>query len=258
MTTRLLIALASAAMLGHADAGEPWRVLTPADTAVTVTLSAGQSAYYIGEPIVLTLGFRNTSEVPLAGFFVPVRHKAQVHYRREGGAFAPLLPAPWRLEQEAREWRNFKRAPGLLKPGEETRTELKLVMDYPAQRFVLHEPGNYEFKVISHPAPRHPDDALASPVVAIRVEPVPSTERGAFAEYEKHYLGRVTSAAGYVAQNEPETVRTAVDFVERYPDSRYSEHVRKALVSALRARVVQGRATREQQRLLEKVDPARR
>jgi len=174
----------------------------------------------------------------------------QVHYRREGSAFVPLKPLRPKLTQNISEWVNAVREPVILKSGEERRSDLILVMDLNAQRLVLQEPGKYEFKVTTRPAPRHSDYVLTSSVVSVDVEAVPPAERDAFSDYSRLKLARVVQAAGHVVEIDRDMLRDAVEFTVRHSHSWYSRHIRKALGRALKVRLAQGRATEEEREFL--------
>ena len=243
--------LSVVAMMSGAQEGattKRWVLYHGQPGAIAVTLSAERSTYYVGEPVRLTVAVRNESDEALAGFFNATSGNAEVSYRRSG---LPFIRFDSKSKATSRrQWRDELRAPAPLEPGEELKSDLKLAM-HGDGRIVLEEAGEYEFKVISRPAPKDADYAVESNVVVVRVDPVPDAQREAFAEYSRHGLGAVVQSAGSVAEKNPATLLAAADFVDRFPFSPYAREVRKELVRALRVRVLQNRASKEQLELYE-------
>jgi hypothetical protein len=236
-------------VVGQTKAEEPWQFITP-DDIVSLNLTADRSTYYVGEPVFLTLTFRNTGPTTLAGYFVATRDLTEVHYRREDDGFVLLKPVRPDRNEDINEWRNVRRIPAALKPGEQMQSDLVLVFDLSAQRHLLHEPGKYEFKVTTRPAPRYPDHVLTSSIVSVDVEAVPPAERDAFNDYSRLKLARVVQAAGHVVETDRNMLRDAVEFAVRHPHSWYSRHIRKALGRVLKVRLAQGHGTDEERSFL--------
>jgi len=252
------MALALCAELAHARPDGASRqegaIYSGEGSVLTVTLTAERPAYYVGEPVRLMLVVRNESEKPLAGFFAAVRGKAAIHWRRPGGSFARWI-ARAKEGDGRRAGINIVRTPVVLEANQEQTSRLT-VATHGDGRVALEHPGQYEFKVITHPAPRNPDLAVESNTVVIRVDPVPDSQRQAFAEYAESGLGAIVQSAGWVAERNPAAVRAAAAFVDRYPHSPYAEEVRKELVRALRVRVLQNRASKEERGIYETLKDA--
>lgn len=87
---------------------------------------------------------------------------------------------------------------------------------------------------------------------------MPDSQRDAFAAYSQDGLAAVVQSAASVAEGDPAAVRAAAAFVDRYPSSPYAKKVRKELVRALRVRVLQNRASKEERDIYERLKDGER
>jgi hypothetical protein len=217
---------------------------------VTLTLAADRSSYYVGEPLSLEISVTNVGDKPVRGCFMidPATHKAEVYYRSPGSDLSRLKYLD--LQHD------YVESLRTLKPGEEEKVSVVVGFDPAQQTLILEKPGEYEFQVVYRDIPKEPNGVLRSNVVRVQVSDVPEAEREAFTSYSRDLamLAQFDPRRSYAG---PEAIKTAVDFLDRFPNSPYSGHLRHGLERALKDRVALNRATKEERALYQQLQAER-
>jgi len=223
---------------------------TPLADRVTLILAADRSSYYMGEAVSLHLSLKNVGDEPVRGCFMidPAAGRAEVYYRKGASSFVRLKY----LDLD----RDIVESIRTLMRNDNLAAEVVVALDPNQKGFLLSEPGEYEFQVIYRDLPKNPNAVLTSNVVRAEVMAVPAGEREALASYslELGMLAQFDPSRTYVG---PEHIKAAVDFLDRFPNSSYSGHLRHGLAWALKDRVVRNRATKEERQLYEKLQVER-
>lgn len=218
---------------------------------VRLRLDTERSAYYLGEPIRLTLKVGNDGDEGVWGYFQLAigQDEADILYRQVGGRFVPLgsrRPGPPGFDGE--------RFPMVLEPGQEQTTDAMLGLDPASGGFLLDRPGEYELKLVSRPRPRSlPPIVLETNVVRLMVDAPPAAELGAFAEYRRDELVVLAQAPLAALSHDPAAIRKATDFVVRHRHGVYAQHVRRGLLELLRSRMGQSKASPAERRLYDEL-----
>jgi hypothetical protein len=226
----------------------------PLNEHVSLTISTEREAYFQAEVVRVRLTMKNTSDTRVEGFFQldPREGQAEVYHRPPGGTFG-------RLDLEFSRGDTMVERAGL-NPGEVRLFEVRLSLTSPKRgegEFVLDDVGTHEFRVIYRDAPDDPTSVIKSNVISVQVVAPPPEEQEAYSSY--------TPDLGYVAVFQwgqsyltPEETKAAADFIQRFPNSRYTPLVRTGLAASVDYRVRRNVATEEERLLYERlVEPPR-
>jgi hypothetical protein len=216
---------------------------TPLRDHVTLGLLNERPRYSVHEPLPLRLIATNQSATPVRGYFLlsPATWRSEVYYRLNRSRFTRL----GYLNEDADTVEPFR----TLRVTEEVAIEFVLAFDPARNQFVLDSPGSYEFKVLYRDAPEQPNAVLESNIVSLDVVDISGSNQQALASYSKELA--------LIAQQDPrrwpttaDTVKKALAFIEEFPDSPYTEHLRRGVRQTLEFRVVTNQATGEERWLL--------
>lgn len=201
-----------------------------------LSISNGQSAYYIKERVVLKVSLRNTSGdvVEESLRFSPTNPDVEVLYRRVGGTFTRF-----RFTTEELPLGDGISRTETLSPAEERTGGIVLAFDSTTNQFVLPSPGDYEFQVRYRLSRT---DVLASEVVHVHADRPPRSEEEAAAEYSAE-VARFSQLGLQVYAPSQDIIAQAATFLERHRDSVYAGPVREGLFRVLNDRIVAKTAT---------------
>jgi hypothetical protein len=226
-------------------------------------LDTDRTTYWVGEPVRVTLKVANPGDKGASGFFELWGEETQIYLRRGDETFEGVRSeGRWQLPK----FIDKARLPATLKPGQSEEFRDVVVMNARTRDLLLATPGDYEIKVrcwpllpgLPEPDRNAPESARSGPVlesnaVRIRVEAPPSAQSASLTEYRRHNLALlVQSPMGY-SNYDVDVVRRATEFIEAHPHGPYSEHVRTALIPALRHRINKNKATSQEQALYERL-----
>lgn len=217
---------------------------TPLTSRVALTIAADRDTYYIHEPVILSTALQNQSDDEVRGYFFPdlATGRLEIYYRRQGGQFIKYRSA----RQERPPF--FLILPRTLQ-SKETRQEAEtLVLDMNAKRFVLEEPGIYEFKAVYNDLPGEQSSRLESNPIVIQVLPIAEHEHHALQLYDYEGIARLMQGDG--GFDPAEVARQSALLFAKYPNSIYARHVLKRLATWLPKRVSAGGATENEKQLL--------
>jgi hypothetical protein len=222
---------------------------------VTLRLSSNRTTYYVGEPLQLTLTVRNDGSDGAWGYLTLADEETEIEYRRSGKGFTRFGQS--RSEAPSSRFLPLTagRFPLVLKPGEEARSQIVLVEDPPfGGQLVLGQPGTYEFRVVCRPRPRSAERLMMeSDVLQVRVEAPPVGQEEVLADYVRSNLPPFVWAAEGLLPRDPTALKRAAEFIDRHPSGPYSQHVREALLKALRFRVRREKPTEEERQLFDRL-----
>jgi len=243
VNNRILVTMLVALIGGQAKKPEA----VPHMRSATISLGSDRSAYYIGEPVRLTLTITNVSDENMSGHFRlgPQNKRMAIYYRVIGERFQQLP------RRQINTTRDVVVSPMRLGPNEERKSEALVLLDGTSTRFLLDQAGNYEFYAEGQPWRAQPTDVVRSGTIQVRIEPPPDRDKEAYAEYIEKALARVVE--GLILPSDYVSTEDAAAFLDRYPSSAYSQHVRKGLVQILRYRVVNNRAKPEEKALYQRL-----
>jgi hypothetical protein len=231
----------------------------PLADQVELSVSADRDGYYVKEPLRLKVAIRNSGDAAVRGHFYlePSMGFAEVTYRKVGESFIrfsyPVQPDVVKGNLVMRVITDREVGPKILKPREASSYETVLAFDAGTHRFVLEEPGEYEFKVVYRDVPNDPNSLLESNVVRVDVVPIPAGERAAGAEYTEEMASLAQFDGARYNLLGRDALRHAARFLDRYPHSPFSEKLREGLDAALRDRVTRNRASKEERGLYDKL-----
>jgi len=218
-----------------------------------VSLVMEKSTFVVGEPVDLSIQVENVSEpgngpVPLnLGCGLGGEHcEMQLHYRHEEESQFRRYESPSQLNPGI----EYLVVPDQLAAGETRTVHSTVLFDGPAGRFLLDEPGLYEFRA-SLSIPGRPVISADSRVVEVHVRPIPDSERDAYLAYDSPRIAEILVSGWYFPE---ESVREAVTLVERFPESRYSAIVRPKLIQVLEGRVTAGTASEFERLSLQRIE----
>jgi hypothetical protein len=219
---------------------------------LAISLDTDRAIYWVGEPVRLTLKVANEGGELAAGYFQLWGEETEIYIRHGDRGFEGVSN-PLGRGQLPRGI-DVNRLPSVFKPGESQEFRDVVVMNARTRDLLLATPGEYEIKVrcwpllVGGPEASAPVSARSGPVlesnaVRIRVDSPPSAQTLSLSEYQRDNLTLlVQSPVGY-SDYDVDSPSRAMEFIERHPHGPYSEHVRKALLSALRHRVNRNKAT---------------
>jgi hypothetical protein len=219
--------------------------------SVVLTLSTDRSTYYVGEPVHLTVVALNEGDAAVRGFFLsrPYHDTTEIHYRHINRPFSRF-----RTSLNHSEEINVKRAPLRLEPGHEAKSEFVVSFDPTTHRFVLDEPGDYEFQVSYRAEPEDPSALLVSNVATVSVSAVPDKEQEAFQHYSRGGMGLLAQFDPLSSADiDSRVMRSAGEMIDKYPSSSYADAARRGLFRALRQKLARNQATNGERALYEKL-----
>lgn len=221
-------------------------------SGVSLTLRTDRGSYWAGEPMVLTMAVRNETSERIWGFFHLGQEETQVEIRRGAGPFETVAFS--RSVHEVFPHIDVARAPSTLDPGQSRDFRDVLTMNVRTRDLLLDAPGDYEVKVRCWPYLGRPNaPSLETNTVRIRVDAPPSGQAAALSEFRRNGLALlVQSPMGY-SDHEPAVVERAIAFIDRHIHGPYADHVRAALLEALRHRVNGNRATTNERTVYERL-----
>jgi hypothetical protein len=189
---------------------------------------------------------RNESDNDVRGRFAPSREAGNldIYYRRQGEEFVKYRCA----RQERPPF--IISLPKTIKPHQEVEKEEILVFDTGKRRFVLEEPGVYEFKVIYRDIPDDPNARVESNIVSAQVEPAPGAEIEALKAYQDENMALLVQQDKFETEEQlSKAIERSAWFIKTYPHSIYATHVRDRLVWTLNRKVLSQRVTDAERQL---------
>jgi hypothetical protein len=211
---------------------------------VALRLESEHTAYHRYEPILFRIVARNAGDQSVLAdvSLDPLLGRATLLHRSPGvQVFEEVrdLSSPLDYPADATE----------LEPGEEHKVEVVVALSAfkGTPRFLLDATGDHQFKLgFSLDCPTSP--VVESPTITVRVDEPGDTERDALAEYSTS-LGFLAQFRVERAAVSRETLEAGVHFVDKFPSSRYSRHLREGVVTVLGTLVRRKEATQEQREL---------
>jgi hypothetical protein len=213
---------------------------------VSVSLSADGSAYYVGEPIRLSLTVRNDSDRPVSGYFhlIPANESTRILVRRSGQSFGELdFWKPDAQTEKLLQRVDYVRLPAMLAAKQESRNEMNLITLPRSAALALDAPGDYEIYVECTLKLEGQETSLRSGVVRVRIAVPHAEQQQALSEYLGKGLPTLLAYWPFAAPLSPQLTADADAFLDHHPSGAYSDHVRKAFVRALRQHIQQKRAS---------------
>lgn len=216
---------------------EPIQRERPLSELLTLTLSADKVTYYEGEPLQLAITVKNESQTPIRGYFASdlACGLTQILYQRSTNPFtvirvqSELRAAPERGYHLAR---NLVIKPSVLAPGEEITLSGVVALDVSTGRLTLDQPGAYRLQAVYREDVNDSRGWLSSEPIDVSVVPA----RGAIGEARASYsvdLARFAQFAPGHSRVNAGTTRSAIEYLEKYPDAPYSSGLRRALKTVL-------------------------
>jgi hypothetical protein len=223
--------------------------------SVGLTVSTDRTTYHVGEPVRLTVLAINNGDTPVRGFFInrPYHDTVEIRYRRVDRPFSRFATALKHSEEI-----KVLRAPMILNPGHEAKSEFVLSFDATARRFVLDEPGDYEFQVSYRAEPADPTTLLVSNVASVGVSTPPNKQGGAFRQYSTAEIGLLAQYDPLSSSDvDPTVVQSVAELIDKYPSSPYAEAARKGLLGALRQKLLRNQATEAERAVYDRLQQMR-
>jgi hypothetical protein len=180
---------------------------------------------------------------PLVGRFLvePLGPKSTLYYKRNGGEYVRFYRPPQA---------GYVVVLRDVQPEGEVSGESDVTFDTGQQRFVLDEPGMYEFKVVYADVVANRNAVLESDVTAVQVTPPPPQERAAALAYSRD-LAMMTQDGLLAYGALPESIAECRRFLARFPGSIYADRVRAALTRSLSYKIRRNKATAEEKEVYE-------
>lgn len=226
----LNVAVLALLLIGLTMQEDPLDYARP-DPPTRFEISAKKGSYYVGEPVELKVSVYNDRDRPIKGYFyLALSLDLEVYYRKVGGWFIKYYPG----------WLEYMQTGGscsvligdtVLPAHGRKEASVRLFYNTPTNNFVLSEPGQYEFKVVT--------GNMQSQVVRVRVVEPPEEERAVLLGLkDRELLSFVEGDIGiYTAPLEDveSAAEKAVAFLQKYPKSIYAPMVEQSLRRTLKA-----------------------
>jgi hypothetical protein len=230
-----------AALVLTGDATNGRANLTPTRDQMVLRISTDRAAYYVREPVRVEASLQNAGDGAIVATLHPrcsagfSNCKLRIYYRRSGSNFGQFAATEKTSSADA--WA----FPSRLEPGEKKSGTTVLAVDRASNRFVLDRPGVFEIKAVHE----FEGFEVESNVVRIEVDPPGSEESDAFKALGDPELAALVQYEPRWSNASSKVTKEAAAFLQQFPRSRYSDHLRQGLVRALADRVEQKRATAE-------------
>lgn len=203
---------------------------------VRLELTTGRRTYVVGEPVKFRLTARNTSKFCVyAGLMIhPRTDFLHVRLRYDGSdehvlqLTPPRNPRPGEPRVLAYPVTLYRR----LEPNEAVSEEEQYALDWARDAFILDKPGRYEFSARYLEPHGGSEPVLESNVWDVEVEPPPDRHRDAYEAYTKE-LARFTAWPLH-EQPTAEIIDKAFDFVERFPESPWTNPLRRMALAFMK------------------------
>lgn len=210
---------------------EPCAAEHKSDRPSRFVISSSRPTYVIAEPITLSFDLLNDSRKALKGYyFFDLEHDrynsgVTITYQRKGD-----LPHDYalRINSDPVTDLYFLR-PMTIPPHGRLSTLTLLLYDRGADRFVLDEPGTYEFRAKFE---YDPGKTIESNQLLVTVSPLPKGESPeALAIWKDADLARTVQGYPIESSREAEVIERLSTLVKEYPSSVYTKDAREAIVN---------------------------
>jgi hypothetical protein len=232
----------------------------PQEQHLEFVLSAEKSTYLAYEPLVLEMTIINKGQQPVQGDFDRLNlacKELKLYDRKEGGEFKRYYNVLIWFAL-GKDWIRLGPKPTLDPGGRVSTREMVLFDTLPGSiendKFVLSEPGNYEFKATLHYVYEDWSKIIESNVLRLTVTTPPEAEQEALGLWKHKDLALVVQGDDASA----ETIGKLRLLLQKFPNSLYATAVRASserLKSYLSQKAKEKKLTEDGKELYERLHP---